>query len=283
MWNLWSRKDNLVAATSEVAGHEVRRTQDMQLASSWRVTGLTGQYITCIFSRQWTMSAVAIVGSNLTNLATVRVRIGNSSSFATNLLDSGLVKFREPIYTSNELAVGHLSEFFDGNGLPWPETQPILKKSVRVFYFNGEVSAQAVRIDVNDPTNPDGYIDIPYVYAGRVFIPNPDVYYGWKVFRDDTARMPQSSCGQFWSASVFKRIRLSCTIAPQKETDLLGQWFLMQYLNGINTSFIVSIERRKDSLKFYTTIYGKFFESPKNQNIAYHRFTIPMEIEEIIA
>jgi hypothetical protein len=282
LWNLWAQDNTTVTASSEVADHEASRTKEMTLSTTWRMSGTSG-FTDGALAQQRHIGAVGIVTGNLTNDATVRIRIGNDSSFGTTLFDTGTVQFYESIYTDTELTVGHLSEFFDGSGLPSVDTRRILKRDIHVLYLPNEIEAQYVRIDLDDPTNPDGYLEIPHVHVGRVFEPNPDIYYGWKIWRDDIARLPQSACGQFWSASVFRRTRLSCTATLQKETDVLGQWFLMQYLLGVGFGFIVSIERRKGSLRFYTTLYVKFAESSKNQYVSYHRFNIPMDMEEIVA
>lgn len=281
--NRWSLGNGETTASSFQTDHEASKSANFALSRTWRSTGVSAEWLLRDFGEVRIVGGVGIVGTNLTVDATFRVRVSNSSDMSSPLYDSGVVVFWERIYSAAENLTGFLSEFFDGAGLPYTETQNVIQEKVRVVYFPSEVTGRYVQVDFFDPTNAEGFIQVGYVYAGRVFEPSPDIYYGWKIVRNQVARMPQATCGQYWSAGVFRRVHISCTVALQRETDLLGQWFLMQYLTGVGGEFIVSLRRSRDSWAFYTTIYAKFSESSKNQNPSFKRFNIPLEIEEIIS
>ena len=82
--------------------------------------------------------AVSLNRTNLTTAATIRVRVSSAASLTTApAYDSGVV--------SAGVAVGI------GQALHVMPTA---------------VSALAMRIDISDPANPDGYLNIPLAYAG---------------------------------------------------------------------------------------------------------------------
>lgn len=281
LWNWWARSNTVITTSSEQTDYGGRNTLYPSLQKSWRSVGVSDAYIQADMAASRTVEAVALVKTNLTNAATFRVRVGNDATMATTLYDSGTLTFHEPIYSSTELLTGYLSEFFDTAGIPTSDTRDLLQQKVRIVYLPSAVNAEFVRVDVSDAANPAGYLELPYVFAGRVFSPSPDLYYEWNIARTDTARTPQAGCGQYWSASVFRRIHINCTVAAQKETDFLGQWFLFQYLAGVSLEFIISIEDLSDSMRFFTTIFAKFANPTKNVNHAFKRFNLPLDIEEI--
>jgi len=292
LWNRYAKADGTLTSSGELDSdlHPVAFTQNLAVADTWRSSGVAGDtYIERDLGETFLIGGIGIVARNLTRAAQVRVRVGNTSNFSTNLYDSGQVNFHLPIYTSAERTAttlypeNYLSEFFDSNGLPTAETIDILKLPVRTFALPSEVTARYVRIDFFDSTNPDGYVEISHIFAGRILEPSPDILYGYRVSRTHTARLPQSASGQFWPASVYRRCRFTFTLAPQKESDMMGFWFLLQLLVGVSEPFVVSIEDSSENMKFHTAMFGMLVTNPQNTNIAFKRHTFTFEVEESIS
>lgn len=293
LWNRYALAEGTITSSGELDGdnYPVEDTQNLAVGDTWRSSGVAGDtYIIRDLGDTYIIGGVGIVARNLTRSAQVRVRIGNTSNFATNLYDSGQVNFHLPIYTSAERTAttlnptSYISEFFDSNGLPTTHTiDNILKLPVRTFELPAEITARYIRIDFFDSTNPDGYVEISHVYAGRILEPSPDILYGYRISRQHTARQPQSASGQYWCANVYKRVRLSCTLAPQRETDMLGYWYLLELLVGLNQPLIVSVEDSNNSIKFYTAFFGILVQNPQNTNVAFKRHSFSFDVEENVS
>lgn len=292
LWNKFSLEDTVLGSSGTLDEdlHPLLFVKNLAVSDTWKSSGIAGDtYITADLTAASLIGGVGIIAKNLTRAARVRVRVGNTANFSTNLYDSGSVAFHLPVYTTAEREATSLypdnciGEFFDTSGLPTTQTiDSILKRPVRTFEFPAEISARYLRIDFFDSTNPDGYVEIAHVYMGRVLEPSPDILYGYRVGRSDTARLPQSASGQYWCAKVYRRTRMSFTFAPQRESDMLGYWYLMEMIVGLNSPFILTIEDSTDSIKFHTSMFGMLMQSPQNTNIAFKRHSFSFDCEEVI-
>ena len=270
----------IIGSSGERTDYEADMTQTMALAETWRSTGLSGAYITADLTTAYKIGAICLVRCNLTSNGLFKVRIGNTADFSTNLYDSGWVE-RRRYYSDAEIAIAKSSEFFP-DGFPNSDMQKRIQRQILVVVLPSEVSARYIRIDFNDTANPDGYIEVAYVYAGKILEPTNDLMYGWKMQRDDFVRDGQAACGQYWPSSVYNKTLIALTMAPQSEVNLTNYWLLVEYLVGINQEFIVSLVQQTDSLLYTTTVYGKWSQVPSNQNVAFKTWAINMLIEEVV-
>ena len=284
--NRWNRAacegetGTVIGFSGEQTGYEADLTQTIALAERWRSPGLPGAYISADLGAGYRLGAVCLVKCNLSRVGLFRVQVGNTSDFSTNLYDSGWGT-RRRYYSDAEIIAAHTSEFFTA-GLPISDMQKRIQRQVIVVAFPAEVTARYIRIDFDDVTNPDGFMELSYVYAGIVLEPSNDLLYGWKMQREDFVRDGQAACGQYWSASVYNKTLITLQMAPQRESDLTGYWMLMEALVSINKEFIVSLIERTDSLHYTTTVYGRWSVVPTNTAIAFQSYSIPMAVEEII-
>ena len=128
--------------------------------------------------------AVCVARTNLTASAQIRVRVGSLEQFAQG----------EPILTENGSPI--LTE--DGSpiladpvvpGIGTPAGQPIYDSDwitpgvapgfgQAVHAIPVECTGAACRIDIRDPGNPDGHLNIPGLYAGPAFQPISNYGYG---------------------------------------------------------------------------------------------------------
>ena len=106
---------------------------------AWQTpAGTTAAALTVTTTAAVAWRAVSLNRSNLTTGATIRVRVGSAASLTTApAYDSGVV--------SAGVAVG-------------------IGQALHVL--PAAVSALAMRIDISDPANPDGYLNSPLAYAG---------------------------------------------------------------------------------------------------------------------
>lgn len=270
----------IISSSGERTDYEADLTQTLALAETWRSTGLSGAFIAADLTTTYKIGAVCLVRCNLTNNGLFKVRVGNTADFSTNLYDSGWVE-RKRYYSDTEISIAKSSEFFP-DGLPISDMQKRIQQQVIVVALPAEVTARYVRIDFDDIGNADGYVEVGYVYTGKILEPSNDLMYGWKMQREDFVRDGQATCGQYWSKSVYHKTLITLTMAPQPESDLLSYWLLLESLVGINDVFIVSLIQRSDALLYTTTIYSKWSQVPGNTHVAFRTYGINMPIEEVV-
>lgn len=278
--NRWIRSSTLLDSSGERTDYEVNQTKTSALAETWRSPGLPDAYVSANFQETFKIGAICLVRCNLTNNGLLRIRIGNTADFSINLYDSGWIE-RRRYYSDAEIAIAKTSEFFP-EGLPIPDMQKRIQPQVIVVLLPSEITAQYVHIDFDDITNPKGYMEIGYIYAGKVLEPNRDLLYGWKIQRDDFVRDGQAASGQYWPSSVYNKTLMTLAMAPQTESDLLAYWILMESLVSINNEFIISLIDRNDSLAYTTTLYGSWAQAPGNTNVAFKTWGIQMAFSEIV-
>lgn len=108
-------------------------------ATAWQTAaGVTSASLTIIAASAIAWRAVALCRTNLTAAATMRVRVGTAANVASSpAYDGGVV--------SAGVAVG-------------------IRQALHIL--PSAVSAVALRIDLADPTSPDGFLNIPLAFAG---------------------------------------------------------------------------------------------------------------------
>ena len=270
----------VISSSGERTDHEADLTQTLALAETWRSTGLPGAFITADLTTTYKIGAVCLVRCNLTNNGLFKIRVGNTADFSTNLYDSGWVE-RKRYYSDPEINIAQSSEFFP-DGLPISDMQKRIQQQVIAIALPSEVTARYVRIDFDDTGNANGYMEVGYVYAGKILEPSNDLMYNWRMQREDFVRDGQATCGQYWSKSVYNKTLMTLTMAPQPESDLTSYWLLLESLVSINCEFIVSLIQRSDTLLYTTTIYGKWSQVPGNTQIAFKTYGLSMLIEEVV-
>ena len=131
----------VLAASSEVAGYEagLLRVPIGNSATAWQTQpGVTDASLTVTPASVVAWRALCLARTNLTTGATIRVRVGSVANLAS-----------APDYDSGILAAGVAVGI--GQAL---------------HVLPAAVSAVAMRVDLADPTNPDGCLNIPLAYAG---------------------------------------------------------------------------------------------------------------------
>ena len=281
-------KDGTVSSSSEdvdpdgVILYEPANTQVTELSGLWQSESgdVTAAYLSNDLGGAYRIGAVCIVRTNLTENATIRVRVGNTFNFSTNLYDSGVVQ-RDRYFSNAEITAARTSEFFL-NGLPLPNTQLRIQRQVHAFILPSEVTAQYVRVDFSDAGNPDGRIQVGYVYAGIVYEPSNDLLFGWQLQRDNVVRGGQAASGQYWSADVFHKTLVSFALAPQSESTVLNIWMLFEHLINTNQIFLMQLVDFTDSLRFTTTLYCRMVNPVANRKIAFNSYGLIFSAEEVI-
>lgn len=289
LWNWWGYAIGFITASSvsdpkHPASNTLFQTGDL----TWRSIGTSDAWLVRDFGLSRRISAVGIVGHNLSTTGTFRIRVSNDPAFGSSVLDMSGVPAWESVYSPSELAHGVNSEYFDAIGYPSTKTkQSILQKPISLVDFPTPVHGQYVRIDISDPDNTNPYFQIAYIYSGERYTPEYGITSGYTRNRSDIARRERSTSGQYlFGATILKRIVISLQIELIQHKQAVEIWMLFLTLLGSREEFLIRAFSVADgfepSSQFYNTIYCRFVQVPPLKNNIFERYTISMQVEEIL-
>ena len=87
----------------------------------------------------------------------------------------------------------------------------------------GDVTGRVCRLDVSDPTNPDGFLNIPLAYAGPVWTPATNIDYQTTFGRDDQVDEVTSRGGSEYPSLQWARRRWDVTLQGIRASEVWTQ------------------------------------------------------------
>lgn len=282
-FNRWNMAGHgTLTPSTEISTYPATNTYLQQRSKVWRSTSTTAS-LTRNLANPYRMSAVCIVSHNLTKDGTVRIRVGNDSTFVINKYDSGTVPIWEPSFATT----GPYEEEADSSGHPTNELIALLKycgenpRTVRWVTFT-EVNAQYIKIDFEDAANTRSLIEVAYVYAGVHIRSTPDQVYGWTLHPVGVSRIKKSASGSPWIDIFYRQVVVTANFNAQPEEQTVAFWNLLAGYLGKKKEFIIAFQPDNLPKKFWFTLYGRFRQTPQLENVALHTYNIPIEIEELV-
>jgi len=204
-------------AGSEVASLPVANIQNPHVSKKWHTAG-TVTSSSCRFDMGSSVSCslLALLGTNLTSAATIRIRASDTDPVVTSSLayDSGLVS----------------AGVKDGYGA--------------IYKSFAAATARYWRFDLSDATLPD------HIEVGRVFIgPKWQIstgdagggggqIYNWSVTPMDPSRRDKSYAGQSYADILPQQRLLQFTLDWMGEAEMYGNAFALARANGIVTDVL---------------------------------------------
>lgn len=148
--------DAVVTASSVQGSLSADYVQVMDPAQVWRATGCAAEYLDFAFDGAVAANALVIVGHNLSALATLRLRLAATAADVT----------AAPAVDTTALSAWPSSG--KHGALDWPYEFSLLTWSNSTAYGFG-------RLDIEDPTNPDGFVQAGRLFCGPGFVPSANV------------------------------------------------------------------------------------------------------------
>lgn len=169
---------SVVTASSTAGALATSNMQTSRKSETWRSTAPTAT-LTLTFAEAEFVGCIVTPFCNLTSSATFRVRTYTETSDVTPIVDSGVVYAcaSTPLgmWDWGNIPLGVNSYSYGGAnyGRAWFDTQPVKK----------------VVIDIDDSTNPSGYIEMSRIVAGTYFTPERDAEIGasWEISETSTS------------------------------------------------------------------------------------------------
>lgn len=154
------------------------------------------------------ISLVALLYTNASATATIRVRIADTEGGLTSAptYDSGVVAMNMPTGNVSSIAT---------------------------------VSGRWVRIDVDDPDNPDGFFDIGRLYVANAWVLAINISPGWGIDIEDDSPVALALDGGLLPTPRGQRRVLRATLAFQSEAEMYGQAFATMRARGTARDVLV--------------------------------------------
>lgn len=250
--------------------------QDMQLAKSYVANSATSAFMEFDFAQSRVIDTVAILGHNLKQSGgTVRIRIGNDNTFATNLYDSGTVNAWPTVEEFGYLAYG---EFHWGGIL---SAEAVVDYTISYFKaLDQAVQARYMRIDLASTTD---LIEIGRVFAGPSYRPTNNMAYGWSIGWVDESRVTKSRSGNTFVDERPRYRRLSFDLVAMPEDEIFHNVFNhLDRRKGIAGDIIVMPQNEDETTYITQNIYGRLLETSPIQSRTLSYYGRNIQVEEII-
>lgn len=178
--------------------------QTLRLAQRARSLNATNSstIINIEFDKDQLIEVFSLHAHNISVDGWMRIFAGSSLG-ATDLYDSGEIEVWPSLFSTLSL---RWKDYHFWSGKIDEEMRKeyqqnfihILKDSVKTKYF---------RIEIFDQSNPDGYVEIGRIFAGRVFEPQFNVIYGAQIAWEDSSKIDQSLIGvEYMSRTPMTRV-----------------------------------------------------------------------------
>ena len=146
--------------------------------------------------------------------------------------------------------------------------------------FN-EVTGRYLRIELDDQSNVDGYLELAWVYAGQVVALDQNQLYGWQIQPDDVVRQHRSATGQIWTDVLHRKIRAKADFSFQPESFAYGFWQFLFNKLGETGEMVVALKDDDLTDKFWFSLYCRLVSVPRQTQVGFQTYSFPLELEEL--
>ena len=181
------------------------------------------------FGEQKYIYIFALPKHNLTIDALIRVRLGNDATFAADNYDTGWVKAYPVIYPADMPLWddaggwdGYLAQadYDEGNTFGWTHV------------LTAATNGRYVRIEIDDTSNPDTYVDIGRVVLASGYIPVINFQVGATLGYETSSTSTESDGGAVFHDERARRRVCSFVLAHQTEDEAMVHLFEIKRLMG---------------------------------------------------
>lgn len=263
--------DNATLAASSTAGSLIVDNLKTDIKSEiWRSTG-TSATITLTWSPGEIIGMLAMPFCSLTAAATFRVRAYITAADALPAVDTGVqmacpgTPFGEWEWGMVPLGVNAYSY---GGG------------TYGVIWFPASAYEKIV-LDIDDSSNPLGYIEASRIVAGAYWSPVNNTEYGAEITLVDTSKQERSDAGDLKTDRGTLHKVLSFDLSLMPSTDRNALWNILRG-NGMYSPIYVSLtpESTDSTEEQIFQVYGKLSKQSPIRYQFINQFNTSVEIEE---
>lgn len=252
----WSDFATLSCATA-LAAAPATNLQRMQPTTLMRTTTTFASIIANRGSPQY-FNLVSLLFTNATALATVRVRSAVSEAGLTSgaIFDSGMLQLLASATTD--------------------------ARRHSLLFLANPIYAQWVQIDVADPTNPDGYLNI-----GRLYIANAHQFtrnfdYGVGMGFVDRSTLTRSKAGLTFPTRAQPAKTIGGRIGFQSEDEVLSNMYEIELSCGLSRDALLISDPTPGVHRHKKIAYGLLTKLAPIVNSRFNLFDIEIDIEGLL-
>ena len=226
-----------------------------------------------------TIGVVALVVHNMSVGAKVRIRSDDAADFATPTYDSGWVDVWPSGMVPQDLLEWEEDNFWLGT----------LSANARAGYqspFIHVLSAPQTyrywRVEVDDTTNTDGYVQIGRLFMSATWTPTVNYSYGAGLGYKDTSPIEKSLSGAEYFDVQTKAREFSFTLEGLTDTEAYDVVLQLQRVAGISGE-ILQIPDLDDTTRIPARAYvGRLVDLQPIDNNQPDRFKVQLKVRELI-
>lgn len=269
----------VLTASSQTAALGPANLQIDRKSAVLRATG-TVQTITATWPMQEAIACVALIYTNMTSSARVRVRAYARIGDAVPVLDTG------DVFPCPPIPLGHFTwgaQPLGWNAYKWGGANTWARGGGAdgVVWFPVVRAAQVV-IDISSPYSDSGYLEVSRLVAGNYWSPEHNAEYGAQLQLQDTSENYRTSAGDLRAAQGVDSDKIIINLAHLTPTDRAQ---LMRILreNGTRRSMLFSLfpEHADVLLEQDHMIYGRVSNIDAVATPYYDTYAAPLQIEGI--
>lgn len=220
---------------------------------------------------------LSLVNHNMSTSARIRVRFSDKSNFSTIDYDSGLVLVWARTFDSVNLA-WQAKNFWSGR--PFNSDRKFFTPNF-VLCLPVEVYSRYILIEIDDRSNPDGYVEIGRLFISKGLQPSINMQEGASLGYESNTEIELSESG----SEYFRRREpyrvANFTLANQKGDIALGRIFDAQRRLGLDGEifFVYNPFDGEDLLR--RSFLGRLQELSPLESIFTDRYSVGFQIKEI--
>lgn len=210
-----------VSTDSAATANPVSYTQHPYLSRKWKTgTGVKSAYCVTDMQAVVTVRVVALLGTNLTSTATIRVRASDTDSTGAtgDLYDSTTI--------SSGLTTGYTAIY---------------------HVLSTDIDARYWRIDIQDLTVTDN-LHVGRIFIGPAWLPSKPALYGWTLRWEDPSAITMSLGGQEFIDALPQYRVLQFTLSYMDEDEMYHNAFEVSRQRGRRHDILVMMRTTGDYL-----------------------------------
>lgn len=219
----------------------------------------------------------ALVRHSLTQSGRWRLTLAADAGFSTPLHDSGWLGIWPAV---TPFGVGVWGEFNWGGRLSADEAATYGIAAFHVLPV--PVIARHLRLELDDPDNPDGWLQAGRLVVGPAWQPRVNLQYGWSIEQVDDSRTVRSRGGQSYVDVQPKYRRLRFAFDHLERDEVFGQAYELERLKGVGGDLMVMVDPDDLQHRHRHTVYGVLTETTPIANPIPGRFAKTFTVDELL-
>jgi hypothetical protein len=267
--------DNAADRCTLTAGSEATPKSNLLTDSKsdvWRTAaGTVSTTLTATWASPEAVSCVALPFCNLSQTATMRVRLYSDAAGTALVLDTGTKLCAQglPMSLYGMSAAQAASAYSYGGG------------TVARCFFTA-VSVRKVVIDIVDGANLQGYLEAARLVIGDCFSTKYNVSYGLETTWEDSTENKRTDAGNLVSDLGYKYKAVKADLEVMSPSERAAWWKLTGFCGtGVPVFFSVETDNVDKQAELDYSVYGKFSKVSTVAAKSYLIYSSPLEIEGI--